>query len=334
MTMRLVCLSSTKARQAARPVCLERIVSAHLLTAFTIIALKTVPGIAEDQIRLQPRTVFPEAQLAGMPLKHPQAIEVDDAGNLYVVDTGNNRVLKLAGDGVVQAVVGGFGWQKEAFDRPMDASMKTGLDLYIADHNNERIERYDRRLNYISSYESDESLPEGLRFGLPVSVAASRHGELFICEIDHNRILKLDAFGQPVLSFGDFNAGEGQLLHPARVAVSRDDLIYVSDHGRDQIIVFDYYGNFVTRFGEKQFNDPSGMTWFGRDYLFVADSGNGRVTIFDRSLAAIASWGGKDDQFAAFRLPVDVAVWKDTLFVLDSESAQIHVFDITMKPVR
>ena len=28
-------------------------------------------------------------------LNHPQGISVDTAGNVYVVDTGNNRVLKL-----------------------------------------------------------------------------------------------------------------------------------------------------------------------------------------------------------------------------------------------
>jgi DNA-binding beta-propeller fold protein YncE len=300
------------------------------LTIFSdLVALAAASAVsAGAPVTLQYRTSFPEHPIAGLPLSAPQALAADDAGHLYVVDTGNNRVVKLDDTGALLAVVGGFGWEKEQFDTPVDASIKRGLDLYVVDHNNERVERYDRKLNYISSYKSDPNLAETRQFGFPVSVDVSRHGELFICDADNNRVLKLDAFGQPSLSFGDFNAGEGQLQSPVKIEIAKDDLIYVSDRDKDQIVVFDYYGNFVTRFGENLLSDPAGLIWLEGRLLFVADAGNHRIVVFNNRLVVAAMLAGREAGAEGLQLPVDVAVWKSRLYVLDSTAGRVRVFDI------
>jgi hypothetical protein len=39
-------------------------------------------------------------------LDHPQGVAVDAAGNVYIADTNNERVLKLAPDGVITTIAG------------------------------------------------------------------------------------------------------------------------------------------------------------------------------------------------------------------------------------
>ena len=94
-----------------------------------------------------------------------QAISVDLNGNIYVADTGNNRILKFGPNGKFIKSAGGFGWENQQFDMPIDICATSALDVFVADYNNQRIERYDKDLNYISSLYSDDSKPEYLQFG-------------------------------------------------------------------------------------------------------------------------------------------------------------------------
>lgn len=264
---------------------------------------------------------------ADFQLREPRALAVDASANVFVVDTGNNRVLKFNLNSEILASIGGFGWQPETFDRPLDISLKNMLDVFVADYNNQRIERYDRDLNYIASYAASESEPENLRFGFPSGVDISRHGELFICDNENNRILKLSAFGEPLLSFGDFNWGEGQLRNPSRIDVTANDRVYVSDRDANEIVVYDYYGNYAFRFGKDILKQPAGLLKDTQG-LFVADSGNHRVVIFDHKHQFSFAWGSKGEKAGAFHSPMDVAVQDNRIFVLDSGNNRVQVFEI------
>ena len=85
---------------------------------------------------------FPEGKISGLGLSQPEALSIDLKGIIYVVDTGNSRIIQFDHHGKYIYTIGGFGWETEQFDRPLDVSVKTGLDVFIADYNNERIERY------------------------------------------------------------------------------------------------------------------------------------------------------------------------------------------------
>ncbi|MCH6558843.1 NHL repeat-containing protein [candidate division KSB1 bacterium] len=270
---------------------------------------------------------FPEAPILGLSISRPQAIAIDPEGSVYILDTGNNRIVKFNNKGEYVFTLGGFGWETEQFDRPLDITAKTGLEFFVADFNNERIERYDKKLNYISSFYSEETFSTNLQFGFPSSVDVSAHGELFICDNENNRILKLNTLGEPVVSFGDFNWGDGQLEHPAKVEVSPGNLIYVSDQSANQIVVFDYFGNFVSKFGKGVLNNPQGMTW-SQNKLFVADSGNDRLVVFDKNHRLIYSWGDEGSKIGAFKNPVDVVVFDGRIYVLDSGNNRVQVFEL------
>ncbi len=276
---------------------------------------------------------FPDAASQGLSLAQPQALAIDPEGQVYVVDAGNHRIVKFDAAGNFQQTVGGFGWERQQFDRPLDATAKTGLDLFVADYNNERIERYDLKLNFISSLYSDETLPAALQFGFPSGVDISRHGEIFIVDTENNRVLKLNSAGRPDVSFGDFNWGAGQLQQPAKIEVSAADQVFVSDLKANAIVVFDYYGNFVTRFGSDALLKPSGLA-AADGYLYVADSGHHQVAVFNQQHQLVFRWGELGSQFGAFNEPVDVGIHRGKIFVLDAGNARVQVFELSEKPSR
>jgi len=266
-------------------------------------------------------------------LSNPQAISADIDGNIYLADTGQNRLLKLNAKGKLLDSVGGFGWEHQQFDRPLDVSAKTGLDVFVADYNNERIERYDKDLNFISTLSSADVVDSALKFGFPSGVDLSRHGELFVCDTENNRILKVNSFGEPLLSFGDFNWGNGELQFPFKLYVSDHDIVYVADRESNQIVVFDYYGNYITRFGESILEQPGGLIWW-HEFLLVADSGHDRVVVFNRNYELVFKWGSKGDKIGAFNNPADVTAWDDKVYVCDSNNNRVEIFQLHFDDLR
>ncbi len=259
-------------------------------------------------------------------LKQARALSVDLSGSIYIADTGNNRILKFSNDGKLIKTVGGFGWEKEQFYSPYDIHASSALDIFVADYNNHRVERYDKDLNYISSLYSNENWEEQLQFGYPQSVASSIHGELFIIDGENVRLLKLNSFGEPEMSFGDFAEGKGRLLQPAQTAISPDDKIYVSDSQANKIIVFDYFGNYLTEIGSNFLKGPQGIFYSPLKLLLVADQGNKRVVAFKLDGEVVIARSKISDELGSFQNPVDIVSFQRRVFVLDND--QIFVFEL------
>jgi len=259
-------------------------------------------------------------------LNQAKALSVDLSGSIYVSDTGNNRILKFNKDGQLIKIVGGFGWEKEQFYNPYDIHASSALDIFVADYDNQRIERYDKDLNYISSLYSNENWKDEFQFGYPSSVASSIHGDLFLIDSENIRLLKLNSFGEPEINFGDYAEGKGRLLQPVQVAISPDDRIYVSDSQANKIIVFDYFGNYLTEIGSNFLTEPQGIFYSSLKLLFIADRGNNRVVVFKLDGELIFTWSKISDELGSFQNPVDVVTFQRRIYVLDND--RIFVFEL------
>ena len=272
---------------------------------------------------------FGRTPLDNKPLSQPQGLSIDLEGNLYIADTGNNRVLKCSRDGKLLRQVGGFGWNKEQFDAPIDIWAENGLDVLVIDYNNRRLERYDKDLHYISSLYNDESLPATVQFGFPLAVAFSGHGEVLLADGEFQRLVRINSFGKPLGSFGDYDAGDGKLEAPAKILISPRDEIFVADSTRSQIIQFDYYGNYVARLGEGLLRSPAGMALW-RDGLLIADSGNHQIIYLSRDGERRGAWGEFGMKSGQLTAPLDVEIFRDRAFVLDSGNDRVQIFELKM----
>lgn len=258
-------------------------------------------------------------------LNRARALSLDLSGAIYIADTGNNRILKFSSEGWFLESVGGFGWDKEQFYSPYDIHAGSALDVFVADYNNNRIERYDKDLNYISSLFSTESWDDEYKFGYPRSVATSIHGELFLIEDENIRLLKLNSFGEPEMTFGNYAEGKGRLLSPVQISISPDDRIYVSDSKQNRIVVFDYFGNYLMEIGSNFLKEPQGVFYSNLKILFVADQGNKRVAAFNPTGELMFILENISEKLGKFKSPVDVVSFQNRIYVLDSDC--VFVFD-------
>jgi hypothetical protein len=297
-----------------------------------ILLLSSMEAAAQSQPQIVFRGMMLDEVIGTAKLSQPLGMDIDPDGNIYLADTGNNRILKCNRRGELRREAGGFGFDKQQFDRPVDIWAGNGLDVFVVDYNNQRLERYDKDLNYIASYYSDEVQPASLQFGYPAAVGFSTNGEIFLADHEFNRVLRIDSFGKPKSSFGDFNWGEGRLARPAKILLTARQKIFVSDSTAEAIVEFDYYGNFVRRLGEGVLRDPAGLAAQRNSaLLFVADRANHRIVCFGNDGEKILDFGKRGRAPAEFSFPADVAVHGNRIFVLDTGNNRVQVFELQSK---
>jgi tripartite motif-containing protein 71 len=84
----------------------------------------------------------------------PEGIAIDSAGNIYVVDTGNDRVEKFNRDGVYQSQFGSSGSGNGEFSSPVGIAFGANGGIYVADSGNNRVEEFDRDGTYQGQFGS------------------------------------------------------------------------------------------------------------------------------------------------------------------------------------
>ena len=174
--------------------------------------------------------------------KNASSFDITSSGFIYITDAGTDEIFKLDTLGNVLKTAGGYGWDSGLFDNPSDISASP-LSVYVCDKNNNRVERFDKDLNYVSQLHTRNSDTTAERFGYPLGCVVSPQGDLYILDSENKRIVKFDLFGNFSQNFGGYDAGNYALSNPLKIAASPNNDIYVIDGNR--IVVFDQYGTGI-----------------------------------------------------------------------------------------
>lgn len=118
--------------------------------------------------------------------KNPQDLFVSSRGNIYILDTGNNRVVVLASDYKLLKVIDKF--ENDGligtFNRPEGIFVTQNEEIYIADTQNSRIVHLDSEGNFIREIgrpesKTDQYLSDTIRYQ-PKKLAVGKYGELYV----------------------------------------------------------------------------------------------------------------------------------------------------------
>jgi DNA-binding beta-propeller fold protein YncE len=102
-------------------------------------------------------------------LSDPSGVAVDAAGNVYVADSGNNRVVKLAPESGAQQVVGFTG-----LNMPYDMAVDSAGNVYTVDKNDRVVELVAGR--------STQRVMSFTRRDSPNGVAVDSTGNVYVTE--------------------------------------------------------------------------------------------------------------------------------------------------------
>jgi len=201
----------------------------------------------------------------------PQAISISQKKIVYVVDTGNNRIQLFNMDGSFIKSIGGFGFTVDKFDRPIDIWVSSLINIYISDYNNHRIQRYDGNMNFLSSLTSNDAAEQQYQFEETGSCAVNSQKDLFLLDCGDYKIIKFNRNSQPERTFGDYESGEGQLIQGMQLNIVAQKYLIASDIGHRAIMVYDFFGNYITKITSDLWISPSGISVTHDNEILVAD---------------------------------------------------------------
>jgi RHS repeat-associated protein len=242
-------------------------------------------------------------------VKEPAGIAVESAstseGDVWVSDTGNNRIEKFTSSGTFVAAYGTKGKGNGEFEKPTAIALDpTDTYVYVVDTGNKRIQVFEAKtgkyLTQVSLSITGSVSPE-LATG-KLSFLGVEKTYLFVTSPGGNDIVYYRISGKELIEptpFGSNGTGNGQFKEPTGIAVSEKgrggtgNQIFVTDTGNHRVEVLDAAINkieYVTQFGssgsgEGEFGSPinlgiepeSGVVAGVSGDVFVADSGNNRV---------------------------------------------------------
>jgi sugar lactone lactonase YvrE len=247
-------------------------------------------GMAASRVFGQPDFTHKDINHGGLgaaSLFQPFAVALDTAGNLYVVDNSNSRVLEydapLATHDTADRVLGqpdfthntpnNGGLIAKSLNYPTGVALDAQGNLYVADSSNNRVLEYDAPLTTYATAARVFGQPDfthnaanysGLNadgLNAPLGVALDGWGNLYVADFHNNRVLEyyapLTAGAAANLVFGQggsFNTGT-----PNKGGVSA-----------------------------KSLGGPDSVALDAQSNLYVADSFNSRVLEYDWALFKLA----------------------------------------------
>ena len=173
-----------------------------------------------------------------------KSFSINSLGYIYVADVSSNEIIKLDTLGKIIKTIGGYGWNESSFDYPVDV-FATPLNIYIADKNNNRVQLFDKDLNFISFFLTQDSNDDRIKFRYPLCSAVSSQGDIFILDSDNRRILKFNSRWEYQTSIGSFDAGSFALVNPKHFIIINDSKILVADS--KFLFLFDQFGNGIKK---------------------------------------------------------------------------------------
>lgn len=226
-------------------------------------------------------------------LRRPRGIAANPEGDVWVVDTWTDRLMKLHHDGSQLRFVksiGSFGCDKGEFDRPRQVALDSQGNIYVTDTGNNRVQVFDSNGDFIRSFGSDRCRPWLLDHPDGIAVIDDRDrwyyykdDFLVVADLNGKRLNKFTLRGKKTASV----EAKGIGLEDAYFAY----------------IAIDYYGN-----------------------VWVTDRLNSVIHKFDRNLRFIVSFGRRGTGDKEFISPKGIGLWRrfGQVVILEEEGVQYY----------
>ena len=156
-------------------------------------------------------------------LNQPNSVAVDALGNLFIADSGNSVIRRVDTNGLITTVAGngttgysgdGGAATNASFDDPTGVAVDALGNLLIADSHNSLIRQVDttglittvagnsrtNQYGFVGGYSGDDGAATNASLYYPCRVVVSASGNLFIADLNNNRIRQVAPTTDPAIT--------------------------------------------------------------------------------------------------------------------------------------
>lgn len=277
----------------------------------------------------------------------PSGVAVDAAGNIYVSDFDNDRVMKWvpgASSGVVVAGGNGPGNAANQLSGAGGIWVTPNGDLYVVDQSNHRVQKWTSGATVgitVAGGNGQGSAPNQLSF--PTAIFMDASNTLYISDFNNNRVQKWVAgaiSGTTVAGGNGYGDAANQLSNPAGIFVDLNNNVFVTDPANSRVQEWAPGAGFgVTVAGgngqgnaSNQLNVPDAIWVDANGNLFISDNGNNRIQEWAAGIGfgkTIAGTGVVNNTDLGLSDPVAIFMDKSgNLFVADALNYRVQEFKL------
>ena len=180
-------------------------------------------------------------------------------------------------------------------------------------------------------------------FSGPRGVAIGADGLLYVADSDNHRVQVLEQDGTPIRewgSFGDVSAGgmpADAFNQPWGITVAEDGTVAVADTWNHRVQFYSTTGKLLSSLGSfgaaeslESLWGPRSLAFNGHGDLFVSDTGNKRILVFNEAQQPLAEIGGAGSIPGTLDEPVGITIGPDErLYIVDTWNRRVQVFEET-----
>lgn len=295
-------------------------------------------------------------------VKYPLGTAVDASGNVWVADSGNNRVEEFDSTGKFVLMLGGevnktthanictaasgntcgagiAGSGNGQFKKPADIAFTSGGDIWVTDAENNRVQKFNSKGEYLSKFGS-EGTGNG-QFTEPWGLDIGPNGHIWVADSRYYRVEEFTAGGEFVSAVhgaGYGGSGPAEFWHPEGMAVDLNGHVWVADSRNNRVQELSSSGQYLSQFGSQgtgdgQFEEPSALAIKPPGDLLVTDDRTARVEEFAPTGEYVGQFGSKGTGAGKFVEPRGIAVAPGgTVYVSDSGNDRLEKWQIPLAP--
>ncbi len=254
------------------------------------------------------------------------------------------------------------------FDHPWDLTLDGDGNIYVADHYNHRLQKFDPSGNFLSKldtttpggtvlrpsgirysphnrrlyvvFDNDPALNwyslslswlanKGLALNSPRSMGVDSSGKVYIADAGNDRVVKTDENGNLITSWTVEGAGSW----PMDAEPGEDGKVYVSACHIDKVIVYTSSGNKEMEFSTEM-HCPNGIAVDRMGHVYVVSNGEDKVYKFLPDGTYVLNFGEGGNGRGQFNCPFGIAVDDEgKIYVADQFNHRICIWRITERTI-
>ncbi|MBC7554486.1 MAG: T9SS type A sorting domain-containing protein [Taibaiella sp.] len=279
----------------------------------------------------------------------PTGVAVDNAGNVFIADRNNHCIRKIHNDTITNVAgngTAGFGGDAGSataalLDAPRSVATDNAGNIYIADQSNNRVRKINTSGiittvagNGTAGFSGDDGPATDARLYNPAGIAVNVLGDIYIADVDNQRIRKVTSTGKintyagtgTSSAAGDNGpATAAGLSEPIGVAVDQSGKVFIADGWNFKIRMVNASGTITSIAGigtagfsgdggpatYANLNNPYGVAVDSIGNIYIADYTNNRIRKSDYS-TSVQTIYTQPEYITIYPVPTNTAITIDS----------------------
>lgn len=246
--------------------------------------------------------------------------------SVFIADAEMNTVFKFSAAGVELARFGGSGFGSYSLNNPVSIDGSNGIEVFISDNLNNRIQKLDYKLNVITAFDFtkyNQTADNSKRIYYPIGVASLSSGDIaVISSSSENKSFIISSFSDINIFLGS-NFGFNRLGKPSKIVRGRQLDVWILDKETNEVVNFVSSGLYVKRLKLMTSEKILSIAYFD-DHLYFLTQGS----LYRYNLIAL-----KYDKVYGFGIDQQVKINDfailNTSDLLVLTSNNVYVFNLT-----